>query len=87
MTTRTERHLRRVADAANITPAELRDLIESVVDEYLGLQPRDSQPTVRKTRARLVYGDSHAAMSFVSDAEGTDIVPAGYEPPAGYSGP
>ena len=87
MNTRTERHLRRVADAANVSPEEIRDLIEAVVDEYLGLQPRERRPTVRKTGARMVYGDSHAAFSVVSDPEGTDVVPPGYEPPPGYFGP
>lgn len=88
MNERAERHLGRVAAVAQISQAELRDLIETVVDEYLGLIPRDQfQRPERKTGARLVYGDSRAALSFISDPEGTDVVPPGYEAPPGYHGP
>jgi hypothetical protein len=88
MNARTARHLERVAAVAQIRQAELRDVIETVVDEYLGLIPRDQfERPERKTGARLVYGESRGALSFVSDPEGTDVVPQGYEPPPGYHGP
>jgi hypothetical protein len=95
VSSRTERQLGRVANAAGITRAELRDLIESVVDEYLDLVPRGHRrqraprgdQTARKTGARLVFGVDHTALSYVADPEGTDIVPSDYEPPPGYPGP
>jgi hypothetical protein len=87
MTTRTERLLGRVAAAANISREELRDLIETVVDERLGLIPREQRDTpARKTGARLVFGEGHAALSYIADPEGTDVVPTEYEPPPGYIG-
>jgi len=88
MDARTERSLGRVAAQSNSSRDDLRKMIENVVDEYLGRLPRDRhEKPQRKTGARLVYGDSHAAMSYVSDPEGTDVVPPGYEPPPGYVGP
>ena len=88
MNQRTERTLGRVAAEANISREDLREAIETVVDEYLGLLPRERyEKPERRTGARLVYGAGHAAHSFVADPEGTDIVPAGHEPPPGYFGP
>ena len=85
---RTERLLGRVADTANITPADIRELIETIVDEHLGLIPREqSDEPHRKTGARLVFGEGHATLSYISDPEGTDVVPRGYEAPPGYHGP
>ncbi len=82
MTVRSERHLGRIADAASISRAELRDLIETVVEEYLGRAPRrETEPSVRRTGARMVFGESHAAISYVADPEGTDVVPPGWEAP------
>jgi hypothetical protein len=86
--TRTERQLGRVANAANISREDLRELIEAVVDEHLGLVPRERlKRPGRKTGARCVNGESHAALSYIADPDGTDIVPPEYEPPPGYRGP
>lgn len=88
MDKRTERSLGRIAAEANINREDLREAIENVVDEYLGLLPRERKESPeRRTGARLVYGQGHAALSFVADPEGTDVVPAEYEPPPGYFGP
>jgi len=76
MNQRTERTLGRVAGEANISREDLREAIETVVDEYLGLLPRERyEKPERRTGARLVYGQGHAAMTFVADPEGTDVVP------------
>jgi hypothetical protein len=88
MEKRTDRLLGRVAEATSISRAELRDLIETVVDEYLGIIPREQVDTPdRSTGARMVFGEGHGALSFLSDPEGTDVVPAGWESPPGYHGP
>jgi hypothetical protein len=88
MTTYADRRLRRVAEAAGISTADLRDLIETIVDERLGLIPRqEQQESARKTGARLVFGASHAACSYVFDPNGTDVVPSDQEAPPGYFGP
>jgi hypothetical protein len=87
MNAKTERQLGRVAAVAQISREELRDLIETVVDEYLGLLPREQRETARKTGARMVFGDGHAAISYIADPDRTDVVPADHEPPPGYHGP
>jgi hypothetical protein len=87
VTTRTQRQLGRIAEAAGITREELRDVIRGVVDEYLGDVPRRRSDTPRITGCRAIHGQSHATVTYVSDPKGTDVVPPGYEPPAGYRGP
>jgi len=87
MNTHTFRRLGRVADAAGIGTDELRDLIETIVDERLGLIPRERSDKPRITGCREVFGEGHASVSYVSDPEGTAIVPPGYEAPPGYRGP
>jgi hypothetical protein len=82
-----ERQLGRIAEAAGITRAELRDVIEAVVDEHLGHVRRQPSGKPRITGCREVFGEGHATVSYISDPEGTDIVPPGYEPPPGYRGP
>jgi hypothetical protein len=86
MDKRTDRLLGRVSEQTGIGRAELRDLIETIVDEYLGLIPREQLGAAveRKTGARMVFGDGHAALSYVADPTGTDLVPPGFEPPPGY---
>ncbi|MDX6399614.1 MAG: hypothetical protein QOF27_220 [Gaiellaceae bacterium] len=34
----------------------------------------------------MVFREGHAAMSYIADPEGTDVVPAGWEAPIGYHG-
>ncbi|MGH2971471.1 MAG: hypothetical protein ACRDLE_04965 [Gaiellaceae bacterium] len=87
MNTYAFRRLGRVADAAGIGTEELRDLIETIVDERLGLVAAPVSDTPRITGCREVYGEGHATVSYIADPEGTDIVPPGYEPPPGYHGP
>lgn len=87
MNTYAFKRLGRVADAAGIGTEELRELIETIVDEYLGNIPREESNKARVTGCREIYGEGHATVSYISDPEGTDIVPPGYEPPPGYHGP
>ena len=62
-------------------------MIEAVVDEYLGHSRRRRSDTPRITGCREVFGEGHASVSYISDPTGTDVIPAGYEPPPGYRGP
>jgi hypothetical protein len=88
MNKRTQGQLTKVAMAAGMSSAELRDMIEAVVGEYLGDAPRQRRTTrALMTRPRDVFGEGHASVSYIADPEGTDILPPGHEPPSGYRGP
>lgn len=88
MGTRTSiRILERLAGAAGITPLELEEALQDVVEDIIDARRRKQHERTVITGAREVFGEGHATASYITDPEGTDIVPPGYEPPPGYRGP
>jgi hypothetical protein len=72
--------LRRLADAAGVSSDHLREALEDVIELPV------AESAERKTGATWKKGEGHASGSYVSDPNGTAVVPAGIEPPPGYFG-